>query len=141
MLRVVRGLPGSGKTHKAKEIAAGTGSYHFETDMFWMENGVYRFDHSRIKLAHAWCYDITRRCLIEEKDVIVSNTFVEWKYIEPYFEMSKDLNSGFEIIEPETPWAVSASLCHGMCTHAVPYDVIANMAVKWERTEDLCVTL
>ena len=52
-LVLIRGLPGSGKSTIAKELAV-TGFEHFEADMFFPVDGVYRYEASRIRHAHTW---------------------------------------------------------------------------------------
>ena len=54
-LYIVRGVPGSGKSTFAKSI----GGIHIETDQFFMENGKYNFDITKIKLAHKYCQNQT----------------------------------------------------------------------------------
>ena len=50
-LILVRGIPGSGKSTFAKSL----GGTHFETDKFFMVDGEYKFDGTKIKEAHKWC--------------------------------------------------------------------------------------
>ena len=55
-LYLLRGLPGSGKSTLAKSI----GGIHIEADQYFMEDGEYKFDGSKIKLAHNYCQSQTR---------------------------------------------------------------------------------
>lgn len=50
-LIIVRGLPGSGKTTRAREIAAQTGAILIEPDALMIENGVYRYTQERYREA------------------------------------------------------------------------------------------
>ncbi len=43
-LILIRGLPGSGKTTFAKELASTFGVKHYEADMFFEVDGVYKFN-------------------------------------------------------------------------------------------------
>jgi len=71
-LILIRGLSGSGKSTLAKQMK---GVVHFEADMFFMKDGKYCYEPSRIKDAHAWCQSKTLRALRSGKDTVVSNTF------------------------------------------------------------------
>ena len=59
-LYIVRGLPGSGKSTFAKSIAK---PYQvFEADQYFMKNGKYKFDPTKLKEAHNDCKNrVTRR--------------------------------------------------------------------------------
>mgnify|MGYP003397063022 FL=1 len=43
-LVIVRGIPGSGKSTFAAEISRETGLFVFESDEYFIRNGVYQFD-------------------------------------------------------------------------------------------------
>ncbi len=81
-LYIVRGVPGSGKSTFAKTL----GGTHFETDNYFMIDGEYKFDFTKIKEAHNWCQSEVSNAMllnyttgINEK-IVVSNTFTqEWE--------------------------------------------------------------
>lgn len=117
-LVIIRGLPGSGKSTMAMVLSQ-VGYTHVEADMFFVAEGVYRYDASRIREAHAWCQKVTRDALSNGERVVVSNTFTQLREIEPYRAMTKSLR----IIEAAGMW----KNCHG-----VPEGVLARMAERWE---------
>ena len=85
-LYLLRGLPGAGKTTLAKSI----GGRHAEADQYFMEDGEYKFDASKLKDAHAWCQSIVDSYVRNGFErVIVSNTFTTEKEMEPYYEMAE----------------------------------------------------
>jgi ABC-type bacteriocin/lantibiotic exporter with double-glycine peptidase domain len=53
-LFLIRGICGSGKSTLAESL----GGTHLEADMYFMEDGGYQFDVTRLKDAHQWCREI-----------------------------------------------------------------------------------
>jgi predicted kinase len=119
---LVRGLPGSGKSTVAHSLV-GFDFFHYETDQFWMVDGEYKFDMSRIKEAHQWCQDEVRKCLTNGFSPIVSNTFTTQKEMMPYFQMAKVFGIRPQVI-----------LCQGQFgnIHNVPTDALVRMAERFE---------
>lgn len=84
-LYIVRGVPGSGKSTFAKSICKSW--QHVETDMFFMRDGEYKFNPSKLKEAHQWCKDRVHAMmrptlwnLLFNRTIVVSNTFTqEWE--------------------------------------------------------------
>lgn len=104
LLRLIRGLPGRGKSTLAQQILLSNcdpdidiPSAWFEADMYFLDtNGKYVYNKSKISLAHRWCRDEVQRCMESEVDeIIVSNTFCERWEAEPYFEMAE--HYGYEV--------------------------------------------
>ena len=91
-LILIRGLPGSGKSTLAKALCYSPEWIHLEADMFWMEDGEYKFDASRLREAHEWCQTKIRDYLSLDISVIVSNTFTTVKELRPYFDIAKEFN-------------------------------------------------
>ncbi len=84
-LILLRGLPGSGKSTLAKRIC----NQHVEADMYFMEDGEYKYDADKISLAHEWCQWKTENWMKMGYHVCVSNTFVkEWE-MEAYYKLAE----------------------------------------------------
>jgi energy-coupling factor transporter ATP-binding protein EcfA2 len=89
-LYILRGLPGSGKSTLAKSL----GGTHFEADQFFIVDGKYKFDASKIKEAHKWCQDSVNTAMLLNNTallnpvIVVSNTFTQEWEMEPYFDMA-----------------------------------------------------
>jgi len=120
-LIIVRGLPGSGKSTLAKYLENELNFNHLETDMFFIEDDVYKYDRSRIVEAHNWCYSSTRDLILSGQKVVVSNTFCTNQELERYL----DLLSSEQI------------LVIRMCNmynnvHNVPTEVIESMTSRFE---------
>jgi len=84
-LYIVRGVPGSGKSTFAKSIAKPW--QIFEADKFFIKNGEYKFDYTKIKDAHNDCKRKVHKAIhpslfrrLFYNTVVVSNTFTqEWE--------------------------------------------------------------
>ncbi len=123
-LVLIRGIPGSGKSTLAKEIESDYGFEHIETDMYFTDKfGEYDFDRTKVKEAHEWCFAQVEDLLFAKKDVVVSNTFVKFKDIEPYFKLSKKYNYNFAVIKCINTFGN---------IHNVPESVIENMTAQFE---------
>ena len=93
ILYIVRGIPGSGKSTFAESL----GCPYFEADMFFMKDGVYTFEGSKIKDAHAWCQNQVEEAMkfneethgLDNSEIAVSNTFTQEWEMEPYYELAK----------------------------------------------------
>lgn len=124
-LYIVRGLPNSGKTPKAKALVNnGFADIHYEADMFFMHNGVRLFDGSRIREAHAWCQKKVMEALLFDKSVVVANTFTTIREMEPYFDMAKRLKVPVTVLE--------ANAINDYGDQAVPSFVMQRMKSRWE---------
>lgn len=124
---LIRGLPGSGKSHLANTIAAGERAYHFEADMFFQLNG-YKFDRALLGDAHGWCLARFKEALKEGRSVVVSNTFTQSWEIFPYLQDCKEHGITPQVIE-----------CHASfgSVHGVPDATITKMRDRWEPTSVL----
>ena len=114
---LVRGLPGSGKTTIAQKME---GYIHLEADMFFVVNGIYVYDHLKIKEAHDWCVSKAKSELDQGNNVVVSNTFVKLFELKRYI----DFQYPFRIIEAKGEFPN---------LHGVPFEKIAIMKSKWEK--------
>jgi predicted kinase len=126
-LYIVRGVPGSGKSTFAKTL----GGTHFETDNYFMVDGEYKFDFTKIKEAHNWCQSEVSNAMllnyttgINEK-IVVSNTFTQEWEMEPYFEMAKEW--GYTVFT-----VVVENRHGGENQHGVPEDKLEIMRNRFE---------
>ena len=88
-LFIIRGCAGSGKSTFAKTL----GCPVFEADQYFIdsETGDYKFDASKIKLAHNWCKLRVEHSMEDGVDKIaVSNTFTQEWEMKPYFELAQE---------------------------------------------------
>lgn len=123
-LILVRGLPGSGKSTHARVIANEIfRCARIEADMYFVKDGEYLFDASKLGEAHKWCLDNTRELLSDGVSVVVSNTFTTKKELKPYFDIAKQLGIKPHVI-----------LCQGNYKniHNVPEETIKKMNNRFE---------
>ena len=92
-LFILRGVPGCGKTSLAESL----GGVYFEADKFFMINGEYKFDYTKLKQAHDLCRHSTEAAMsIGHERVIVSNTFTTEEQMHPYLDLAKDY--GYRVV-------------------------------------------
>lgn len=97
VLFLIRGSSGSGKTTYANQLLQaftdiGMKVKHFEADQYFMKDGNYHFNPSKLTEVHKKCFDNTRSALDDEETnvVIVSNTFIKKWEIEPYLKLVEE---------------------------------------------------
>jgi predicted kinase len=126
-LYIVRGVPGSGKSTFAKSI----GGIHIEADQFFMENGKYNFDITKIKLAHKYCQNQTEAWMktdgtqVNNDKIVVSNTFTQEWEMEPYFKLAEKY--GYRTFS-----LIVENRHGGVNEHDVPEDKLELMKNRFE---------
>ena len=122
-LYLIRGLPGSGKTTLAKDIALAV----CEADMFFTDQwGEYKWHRERLPTAHKWCQDRCERYMKAGAFTIaVSNTFVTRANMDPYIELAKKY--GYDVTEITMSGPLRESI------HNVPPSDITRMKEQWEK--------
>jgi len=116
-LILVRGVPGSGKSTFAKCYPDHN---HLETDMFFMVDGEYKFDHTKLGEYHDKCQQQTQELLDRGDDVIVTNTFVR------LWELEKYLNMNYSDVD------VFRMISDFVNIHKVPTEIIDRMKKNFD---------
>jgi predicted kinase len=132
-LYLIRGCPGSGKSTLAESL----GGTHLEADMYFMEDGGYKFDITRLKDAHQWCQDSVEEVMTWDENpeieflsagvskIVVSNTFTQEWEMKPYFELAEKYG-----------YRVYSLICEnrhgGVNEHGVPEDKLEIMRKRFE---------
>lgn len=98
----MRGVPGSGKSTTARELAGDTGVICSADDFFVDENGNYNYDGSKIGKAHIWCQNKFYMSLSKGKTpVIVDNTNTTKKEFSSYIQTGIKFGYSVEIKYPD----------------------------------------
>jgi predicted kinase len=123
VLMLCRGIPGSGKSTFAKTL----GGKHVEADMYFIdENGDYKFDGSKIKLAHEWC---KISCIAwmgsNEEKIVVSNTFTQEWEMEAYYKLADEY--GYRVYS-----LIVENRHGGVNEHGVPEEKLEQMKNRFE---------
>ena len=121
-LFLLRGVPGSGKTTLAESL----GGMHMETDRYFMFEGDYEFNASKLKEAHAWCQNaVTVFMMNKSKRVVVSNTFTQEWEMQPYYDLAKE--HGYRVYS-----LIVENRHGGVNKHGVPEEKLVQMKDRFE---------
>lgn len=124
-LLLVRGLPGSGKTTLATELA-GKDFPVFEADQYFSKDGKYNFDMKKLSFAHGDCQKRTEEAMkngIEK--VFVSNTFTTEYEMSAYKELAKKYGYRLSTIIVENRHQSDS-------IHNVPAENLAKMRARFD---------
>ncbi len=121
-LFLLRGLPGAGKSTLAKSL----GGIHFEADMYFVRDGEYKFDVTKLKEAHEWCRSSVGGLMInEEPRLVVSNTFSQEWEMEAYYKLAE--THGYRVYS-----LIVENRHGGINEHGVPNDKVEIMKERFE---------
>ena len=127
ILYLLRGVPGSGKSTVAQNI----GGTHFETDKYFMVDGEYKFDPTKLKQYHQMCQDEVNLAMIQNHTahlndvIVVSNTFSQEWEMKPYFDLAKTY--GYQVFS-----LIVENRHGGLNQHGVPEDKVQIMKDRFE---------
>ena len=119
----VRGLPGSGKSTYARSNYPDR--ILIEADQFFIKDGQYQFDKSKISEAHLWAQEKMAKEIEKGNPVIVCNTFSRQWELQTYLDKLPE-GSSYEVI---------TLLSQFQSIHDVPEDVVELMRSCWEHWE------
>ena len=135
---ILRGLPGTGKSMLARTMEMGWGyAKSFSTDDYFMVNGKYQFDPSKLGEYHQKNLNAADDYMKSFKDshntimCIIDNTNTQhWEY-EKYIQSAE--NNGFMVQIISIDWdAKDIPLYAERNSHGVPEEAIQRMADRWE---------
>ena len=117
-LLILRGTPGSGKSHYAKKLSKQFNIKHFENDAYLYVNGEYKWTPFTAKLAAKKCFEDTMNELKAGRNAIVSNVFVTKKAIDKYVNAAKQLGASVMVVRMTNDFGN---------IHNVPQDTLTSM--------------
>lgn len=122
-LFILRGLPGSGKSTLGALIADVVCS---ADDHFVGEDGVYRFEPTKLKAAHSACGEKCEEAMVAGTPrIAIANTSTrEWEW-EWYVQLAKKY--GYRVHS-----LIAENRHHGHNIHGVPEEAIAAMRERFE---------
>jgi predicted kinase len=123
-LILMRGVSGSGKTTISEAV---TDRENICTaDDYFMVNGEYKFDATKLKDAHAYCQTKCRlRMAVGAPLIIVANTFTRLWEMEAYNELAKEFGYRVHSIIVENRHG-------GVNEHGVPQETLDAMIKRFE---------
>ncbi|TPX49297.1 hypothetical protein SeLEV6574_g01550 [Synchytrium endobioticum] len=138
-LIILRGAPGSGKSHLANSILA-----HFpytiilsSDDYFYTSAGYYNFNPKELGQAHEWNQQRCRDHLSPSPSpslIVIDNTHMQLWEAKPYVQDA--MIYGFHVLalEPNTEWWKSRNVQEmtSKNVHGVPYESIKRMIDRYE---------
>ncbi|ORX44666.1 P-loop containing nucleoside triphosphate hydrolase protein [Piromyces finnis] len=133
---ILRGLPGSGKSTLAKSLLNNYKSQGIilSSDDFFIENGVYKYDSSKIVDAHRFNQNRCREhCGKGTTPIIIDNTNVRYREAKVYIEMAIQYGYDIQVREPDTPWWKRRDVKElaKRTIHNVPEERIYKMLDRW----------
>jgi predicted kinase len=123
ILYIIRGLPGSGKTTLAQQLASYQNCH--AADDFFVKDGAYYFYPEKLGEAHAACQAGVRNSMVAgAESICVHNTFTKAWEVAPYRALAQEFGYSVFVIECQNDFGN---------VHGVPDDTIEAMKARWER--------
>lgn len=136
LLTILRGLPGSGKSTRARQIRDQTGALVISNDDYFTNaaTGRYIFDRAHLDEAVKSCkFNVMLAMRQNIPHIVVDNCFIYRNPIEWYRDAAfkNRYRVEVEIIGETTPEAVETY--HARNIHGVPRNVLASMARAFQK--------
>jgi predicted kinase len=132
MMTIMRGLPGSGKSTKARQLTGDNTVICSADDHFIsIDTGNYEFRPDQIGVAHQECKDKARQALMDGKDVIIDNTNTQKWEMQPYLDMAAFFKVTLEIVNIFDGGCSDEELVE-RCVHNIRLETVKGMRARWE---------
>lgn len=120
VLLIIRGVPGSGKSFLAKNLAGKFNGQIFSADKFHIAIGKYTWHQGLAYHAHYICKQLVYYALQKNKSpIIIDNTNLRPTEAKPYIKMAKEFNYKIKIVEPQTEWRENIKELLNHCVHGL----------------------
>jgi len=98
-LYILRAISGTGKSTLAQKLSQG--GVVLSSDDYFMKDGKYIFDASKLGEANQWNQERAKQALSQGiSPVVIDNTNRKVKEVFPYYKMGKDFGYKIELVEP-----------------------------------------
>lgn len=124
---IMVGVPGSGKSHKAREIQQEQGGLILSTDSIFECGAHYLWTPTCLREAHLVNLCKTKVALSRGLSVIIDNTNITQWQRQPYIDLAAEFGIEYELVEPDTAWKYDAQECAKRNKHGVPLASIEKM--------------
>ena len=132
------GVSGQGKSTLANKLkhqyaADGYSVIICSTDSYFMVDGEYKFDASKLGINH----NLNRQTVnysmgLGINVIIVDNTNLTAKERKPYIDMAKLAGYEVKVVEPTTEWKHNPEVLADKNQHGVPLEAIKRMLARYE---------
>lgn len=135
---ILRGLPGSGKSTLAKQIKESVCSASFEScsaDDYFTFNPEkeYRFDPSKLGVAHQYCRNLFSRAISNGvQHIVVDNTNIKLEHWEYYKDLAEQSGYNLYVYTVGRFDEQSIEQYYRRGTHNVPLETIKRMATQFQ---------
>ncbi len=127
-LRVLRGLPGSGKSFLANQMREQEGALVFSNDELMTVNNVYYWEENKAAKAHHRNQELVAQAMRQDKPLLVlDNCNLKPYHVAPYIRLAFHYGYDWKLIMVNTPWAFDMDELERRNEHGVEKDVIENM--------------
>ncbi len=130
IMTVMRGVSGSGKSTTAHALATRVRAHVVSADDYFMIQGEYVFDPSKIVEAHMDCQRRVREVCEHGLPVVVDNTNTQRWELQPYFDLAARYGYNVVVVSVETDLSDEALAQRNK--HGVPLVAIQRMREAWE---------
>jgi predicted kinase len=142
VLTIMTGLPGSGKSTKAKQILFDDrAGVILATDDYWSAGQHYFFDQTRLGDAHRWNQWRCEQAMLKELNPIIDNTNLTFKEMKSYVDLAIKYNYEIRLAQSETRWKDNEKVCFVLNTHNVPWETMEKMKERQKTMWELEVEL
>ncbi len=95
-LYLIRGVPGCGKTTFAEQLKRNNVVVQvLEADKYFIDEGEYKFDASKLREAHEWCQSRAKLYLLGGDSIAVANTSTTEKEVAVYQRIAELTGANF----------------------------------------------
>ncbi|XP_045929724.1 NEDD4-binding protein 2-like 2 isoform X2 [Micropterus dolomieu] len=129
VLILMRGLPGSGKSTRARELLSiGPSGLILSTDDYFVHRDGYHYELGLLGAAHEWNQSRAKDAMRDGRSpIIIDNTNTQAWEMKPYVQMALERGYKVDFCEPDTSWKFDPYELEKKNKHGVPQEKIAQM--------------